>query len=180
MIAGFAEREYTPAEGFVPGQINVNYAKGKRTPLMAHVAVIESKGVGAVLIALDILFVSVDFAAKLRRRVSEITGVPTDRIMVACSHTHTGCAIDLDCWEFKGKPEYLDPVEDAIMAALNSAMASRREVKMGIATGFDAKAQAGFPAKEEKVAAAPEAAPAQAAKPADVADIDEIFKIFNR
>ena len=73
MIAGFAEREYTPAEGFVPGQINVNYAKGKRTPLMAHVAVIESKGVGAVLIALDILFVSVDFAAKLRRRVSEIT-----------------------------------------------------------------------------------------------------------
>ena len=48
-----------------------------------------------------------------------------------------------------------------------------------IATGFDSKAQAGFPAKEEKVAA-PEAAPAQAAKPADVADIDEIFKIFNR
>ena len=51
-----------------------------------------------------------------------------------------------------------------------------------IATGFDAKTQAAFPAKEEKVAAAaPEAAPAaQAAKPADVADIDEIFKIFNR
>ena len=49
-----------------------------------------------------------------------------------------------------------------------------------IATGFDAKTQASFPAKEEKVAAAPEAAPAQAAKPADVTDIDEIFKIFGR
>ena len=52
-----------------------------------------------------------------------------------------------------------------------------------IATGFDAKTQAAFPAKEEKVAAAaaPEAAPAaQAAKPADVTDIDEIFKIFGR
>ena len=50
-----------------------------------------------------------------------------------------------------------------------------------IATGFDTKAQAGFPAKEEK---APEAAPApaaaKAAKPADVTDIDEIFKIFGR
>ena len=45
-----------------------------------------------------------------------------------------------------------------------------------IATGFDSKAQAGFPAKEEKV----ETAPAQAAKPADVTDIDEIFKIFGR
>ena len=49
-----------------------------------------------------------------------------------------------------------------------------------IATGFDNKAQASFPAKEEKVAAAPEAAPVQAAKPADVTDIDEIFKIFGR
>ena len=46
-----------------------------------------------------------------------------------------------------------------------------------IATGFDSKAQAGFPAKEEE---APKAAPAQAAKPADVTDIDEIFKIFGR
>ena len=46
-----------------------------------------------------------------------------------------------------------------------------------IATGFDTKAQAGFPAKEEKVEAAPAA---QAAKPADVTDIDEIFKIFGR
>ena len=49
-----------------------------------------------------------------------------------------------------------------------------------IATGFDTKAQAGFPAKEEKAAPAAEAAPAQAAKPADVTDIDEIFKIFGR
>ena len=49
-----------------------------------------------------------------------------------------------------------------------------------IATGFDAKVQASFPAKEEKAAPAAEAAPAQAAKPADVTDIDEIFKIFGR
>lgn len=139
MLAGFAEREYTPAEGMVPGQIKFGYAKGKRTPLMAHVAVMESNGKGAVLVSLDILFVSVDFAAKVRARISAVTGYPIDHIMIACSHTHTGCAIDLDCWEFKGKPEYLDPVEDAIMAALNSAMASRREVKMGIATGFDAR-----------------------------------------
>ena len=44
MKAGFAEREYTPEKGMVPGQIEVNYAEGKITPLMAHVAVIESNG----------------------------------------------------------------------------------------------------------------------------------------
>jgi hypothetical protein len=139
MIAGFAEREYTPAEGMVPGQIKVGHAKGKRTPLMAHVAVMESNGKGAVLVSLDILFVSVAFANKLRRRISEYTGIPTDQILVACSHTHTGCATDLDCWAFEGKPEYLDPVEEKVMEALAAAWESRSEVKMGVATGFDAR-----------------------------------------
>ena len=139
MLAGFAEREYTPAEGMVPGQIKVGYAKGKRTPLMAHVAVMESKGIGAVLVSLDILFVSVEFAAKMRRRIGEVTGIPADRILIACSHTHTGCAIDLDCWAFEGKAEYLDPVENAIMDALKEALERRAEVKMGVATGFDAR-----------------------------------------
>ncbi len=139
MIAGFAEREYTPAEGMVPGQIKVGYAKGKRTPLMAHVAVMESNGKGAVLVSLDILFVSVAFASKLCRRISEYTGIPTDQILVACSHTHTGCATDLDCWAFEGKPEYLDPVEEKVMEALAAAWESRSEVKMGVATGFDAR-----------------------------------------
>ncbi|MBR6728128.1 MAG: hypothetical protein IKM08_08025 [Clostridia bacterium] len=139
MIAGFAEREYTPAEGMVPGQIKVGYAKGKRTPLMAHVAVMESNGRGAVLVSLDILFVSVTFANKLRRRISEYTGYPTEQILVACSHTHTGCAIDMDCWAFEGKPEYLDPVEEKAMEAVKAAFESRSEVKMGVGTGFDAR-----------------------------------------
>lgn len=139
MIAGFAEREYTPAEGMVPGQIKVGYAKGKRTPLMAHVAVMESNGRGAVLVSLDILFVSVTFANKLRRRISEYTGYPTEQILVACSHTHTGCAIDMDCWAFEGKPEYLDPVEEKAMEAVKAAFESRCEVKMGVGTGFDAR-----------------------------------------
>ena len=47
MKAGFAEREYTPAEGPIPGQIKGHYGKGKLTPLMAHAAVIESKGIKA-------------------------------------------------------------------------------------------------------------------------------------
>lgn len=139
MIAGFAEREYTPEEGMVPGQIKCGYAKGKRTPLMAHVAVMESNGVGSVLVSLDILFVSVAFAAKVRKRISEKTGYPVDHILLASSHTHTGCAIDLDCWQFEGKPEYLDPVEAAIMDAVDAAIANKSEIQMGVASGFDAR-----------------------------------------
>ena len=45
MLAGFAEIEFTPAEGAIPGQITPGYATDKLTPLMSHAAVIESRGV---------------------------------------------------------------------------------------------------------------------------------------
>ena len=48
-----------------------------------------------------------------------------------------------------------------------------------IATGFDQKSDAPAP-KAPVAAAAPAEAPAAKAKPVDIADIDEIFKIFNR
>ena len=51
MLAGFAEKEFTPAEGNMPGEIGPYYAKGTRTPLMAHVAVITG-GVQPVALAI--------------------------------------------------------------------------------------------------------------------------------
>lgn len=137
MIAGFAEREYTPEKGPVPGQIKIHYAEGKNTPLMAHVAVIESEGSGAAIVTLDIIFVSTPFATKIRNRISEITGYPYEQIMITCSHTHTGCAMDVDCWEFNGDPENLVNVEAAIIAAVEAAYANRAEIKLGIGTALD-------------------------------------------
>lgn len=137
MIAGFAEREYTPEMGPVPGQIKVMYAEGKNTPLMAHAAVIESEGVGAAIVTLDIIFVSTEFATKMRNRISEITGYPYEQIMIACSHTHTGCAMDVDCWEFVGEPDSLINVEAAIIDAVKAAYNNRDEIKLGIGTALD-------------------------------------------
>ena len=137
MIAGFAEREYTPEKGPVPGQIKIEYAEGKNTPLMAHAAVIESEGSGAAIVTLDIIFVSTRFATKMRNRISEITGYPYEQIMIACSHTHTGCAMDVDCWEFRGDPENLVTVEAAIVDAVEAAYASRSEIKIGVGTALD-------------------------------------------
>ena len=139
MKAGFAEREYTPAEGVVPGQILENYAVGKNTPLMAHVAVIESEGVGTVLVQLDILFVSTAFATKIRNKISEMTGYPFDNVWVTCSHSHTSCAMDHDVWAFKGKPEYVEHVEAKIMEAAEAALKNMADVKLGVGTGYDSR-----------------------------------------
>lgn len=137
MKAGFSEREYTPEKGPVPGQIEVKYADGKITPLMAHVAVIESEGNGAVIVSLDILFVSTAFTVKLRNRISEITGYPVEQIMITCTHSHTGCATDCECWDYRGVPENLHPVEKAVFEALDDARARLTDVKIGVGSSYD-------------------------------------------
>ena len=139
MKAGFAEREYTPAEGVVPGQIAKLYAVGKNTPLMAHAAVFENDGSGAVLVQLDVLFVSTVFATKIRKKISEITGYPYEQVWLNCSHTHTGCAMDCPVWEFEGTPDDVVVIEEKIIEAVKAAYESRSESKLGIGTGFNKK-----------------------------------------
>ena len=71
MLAGFAEKEFTPASGLIPGQIEANYASGVRTPLMAHVAVITSNEKTVMFVSMDIIFITVDLATRIRQKISD-------------------------------------------------------------------------------------------------------------
>ena len=139
MKAGFAEREYTPAEGPVPGQITGHYAEGKLTPLMAHAAVIESEGVKAVLVSLDLIFATVDFATALRERIGKVLKISTDYIFVHTTHTHTGCETDVRCWGCPANPDALIPVADAAVQAVIAANEQLAEVKMGTGRTYDTR-----------------------------------------
>lgn len=137
--AGFMEVDYTPEEGWMPGQIERHYAKGVRTPIMAHAAVIESGANMAVLISLDILFVSQNFTDGLRRRISERIGVPGEYIFIAATHTHTGCGTDVDCWGTPADAEMAARVQEAAFDAAVIAWENRVVCRMGVGTGFDAR-----------------------------------------
>lgn len=139
MLAGFAERDFTPVEGPIPGQIKAGYGEGKLTPLMAHAAVLESNGAFAVLLSLDIIFFTVEFANALRERLARATGIPTENIMVHTTHTHTGCETDITCWGCPANPAALIPVADAAEEAVLAAYESRTEVKMGTGLGFETR-----------------------------------------
>ena len=139
MLAGFAEREFTPAEGPIPGQIKAGYGEGKLTPLMAHAAVIESNGTFAVLLSLDIIFFTVEFANALRERLAKATGIPAENILVHTTHTHTGCETDITCWGCPANPAALIPVADAAEEAVVAAYESRAEVMMGTGLGFETR-----------------------------------------
>ena len=139
MRAGFAEIEFTPAEGAIPGQIMPGYATDKLTPLMSHAAVVESNGVMAAIVSLDIIFFTTRFADSLRERISEATGIPAELIMLHTTHTHTGCETDVACWGAPANPDALIPVADATVEAVLAAKEALAPVKMGTARGFDTR-----------------------------------------
>ena len=137
MLAGFAEIEFTPASGIIPGQILPDYAEGKRTPLMAHTAVITSHEVTSVLVSVDILFVSLTFAERMRQAISAQYGVPRDNILIACTHTHTGCATDTACWLSPLDPALVETVGDAILASVAKAYDAREEAMLGAGITYE-------------------------------------------
>ena len=139
MKAGFAEREYTPEEGIIPGQIIHHYGKGKLTPLMAHAAVIESAGKKAVLLSLDLIFVTVDWANALRERIGKALKISTDYIFVHTTHTHTGCQTDVRCWGAPANADTLIPVADAAVQAVIAANENLADVKMGTGRTYETR-----------------------------------------
>lgn len=139
MRAGFEEIEFTPERGLIPGQIFFGKAEGARTPLMAHAAVIESRGVLAVIVSIDILFFSVEFANSLRKRISEKIGAPLDNVMIHTTHTHTGTETDITCWGCEANPDALIPVGNAAVDAVVGAYGHMEDIKIGSARGFDTR-----------------------------------------
>jgi hypothetical protein len=65
---------------------------GVRDPLLVQALALDAEdGVGpALIISLDLCIVSVRFARFLRQQIAEACSLAVERILLSCSHTHSG------------------------------------------------------------------------------------------
>ena len=92
MKAGFSQIDFTPLEGFMPGEGLPFWARGTaRCPLYANAAAFAGEET-VILISVDALHFATERASDLRARISEKTGVPVKNILIATTHTHTGAS----------------------------------------------------------------------------------------
>ena len=92
MKAGFSQIDFTPLEGFMPGEGLPFWARGTaRCPLYANAAAFAGEET-VILISVDALHFATERASDLRARISEKTGVPFKNILIAATHTHTGAS----------------------------------------------------------------------------------------
>ena len=135
MKAGFAQVEYTPKKGFMPGEFDAYYASGAYTPLLANAAAFESDGKAVILISADHLLFRPAYAADIRGRIAAATGLPVESILLAATHTHMGPSYAEPCWKSPAEPEIADVVAYRITKAAVQAFENMREgVELSTAT----------------------------------------------
>ena len=133
MRAGFAEVEFTPPEGFMPGEFKAYYAIGAYTPLQANAAAFTNGGETVILISADYLLFRTNYANSIREEISAATGVPKNNILLAATHTHMGPSMDTPCWKSPAEPEVAQVVANRIVKAAVSAFENQTDgIKIGV------------------------------------------------
>jgi hypothetical protein len=92
MKAGFHTTDITPALGMeAPGGYLKAYVQRIHDPLKVRAAVFEQDHVTLAFVGIDTCLIqSPKVVSAIRRGVEERSGIPTDHIMLAASHTHSG------------------------------------------------------------------------------------------
>lgn len=134
LCAGFASIDITPPFGTdMPGDFIPHTANGTYGGLFANAAAFTVGDSSLLLVSMDILDTSVAYADRLRGRISEATGLPRERILVAATHTHTGGALDYPMWLCPLNAEVAADTFDHTLEAALAAWANRAPAKLGTA-----------------------------------------------
>ena len=96
MFAGTAKIDITPKRNVrMDGMIRAHGSTGVHDPLYARALVLSGSpdlSAAFALISVQVCAIGVADAASIRGRASARTGIPLDRIVVACHHNHSGPA----------------------------------------------------------------------------------------
>lgn len=135
LIAGVARADITPPVGMLMAGYGARKtpAVGIHDELHTVVLYLSDGETEAGLVTADLLYVNAEGAARVRDACSAASGVPTENVMVACSHTHGGPQTDL------GRSDPGDGLKEAystvlvhkMAGALSEAKRNAMPVRMG-------------------------------------------------
>lgn len=110
---------------------------GAHDPLYATCMYLENNGVEIAMVTLDLLFFSKKHVTAVRKMVTERTGIPSEQVMISCSHTHSGPwasgTLDIESLEAgKQQPhEYVQELVEKIVDIIAQAKVDAFEAAFG-------------------------------------------------
>ncbi len=132
--AGAAVADVTPKEFplNMPGLFTVNLAHSAHDPLKARALVLDDGTTMLAIVVVDNLGIDPEVLDEAKAIASKKTGIPTDRTLVASTHTHTGAPSNAK----NGHPAevaYRKILIDGIAEAIVNAHAALRPAAIGSA-----------------------------------------------
>ncbi len=137
--AGAAKIDMTPPTGVELcgyGAFLGRRSTAVHDPLYCRALVLENEQGRFVIIENDILGITADIAAMVRRGLGERLGIADDHVLMACSHTHSGPnTVHLIGW---GEPDsvYVARVPDLMVMAVEQATAALQPAQLGVGRGL--------------------------------------------
>lgn len=134
--AGAAERAITPPVGVdLTGFVaRLAPSNALRDDLFARALVLDDGATRLALLSLDLLGLSTDLAERIRGTIAAALGIPPTRVMLACSHTHSGPAALrlIGCGE--QDPAWVASLPARLVAVAREAARQLRPARLGVAT----------------------------------------------
>ena len=133
--AGFAKIDITPEMGApINGYSFIRYAEGVLDELEAVALAVSVKDIVALFISVDICHISGDILDVFRKGISEVTEIPLDNIIIACTHTHTSPMVIANTGE-EIVDKYIAFLGEKLKEVSKEAIADLTEAKMGYGVG---------------------------------------------
>lgn len=163
--AGVARCQITPQGPIWMGgyAARTRPSEGVLQPLWAKAIVLEDRaGTRAAIVAMDLIGIDRRLADAVCRRVLPTTAIPRERILLNCSHTHSGPVVagvtplvyGLDAQQQAAVDAYARTLEDRLVEVIEAAAKDLRPAALGFGEG-----QCGFAANRRAQRVKPPAAP---------------------
>lgn len=134
LLVGVATVDVTPGENYpMSGYFHERLSTGIKDPLLAKALVFRQGDRAAAILTCDLIAISSDLTAAVRKQAQERTGIPGDHIMLSATHTHTGPDYGKELFAVAtGRPipqgtKPRQPYAPRLIEALVSAIAQAKE-----------------------------------------------------
>ena len=132
--AGYSCVDVTSALGAsMDGYFHERFAEGVVDPLLLRCLALECGEDTVLLMAVDTCEIATDYSNKVRKHVSEVTGVPVEAIFFHATHTHTGADLYFRNGRNELDEQYCVLVYNRAADAAVMALADLKPAKMGYA-----------------------------------------------